>query len=147
MAESSQSDLPESAEAVETEHDRVTDLEAMENDAAASPADDGESSDSGPSAADNESERPFRAHHTSLQCLALVARHHSLDVSADRLIHDYSLENEEPSLRRIMRIAKDVGFKTRFVRLTWKHLLNVGEAFPLIVRLENGFSISANVKP
>ena len=26
----------------------------------------------------------FKAHHTSLKCLALIARHHSIDVSADR---------------------------------------------------------------
>ena len=68
-----------------------------------------------------------RAQHTSLQCLSLVARHHGVDVSADRLVHDYSLEDEEPSLNRVMRIAKDTGFKTRFVRLTWKHFEKVNE--------------------
>ena len=76
--------------------------------------------------------------HTALRCLSLVARHHSIDVSADRLAHDYSLEQEEPSLNRVLRIAKDIGFKTRFTRLTWKHLQKVNDAFPLIVRLENG---------
>ena len=49
----------------------------------------------------------FKAEHTSLKCFALIARHHGVDVSADRLIHDYSLENEEPNLRRLLRIAKD----------------------------------------
>ena len=79
-----------------------------------------------------------RAQHTSLQCLSLVARHHGVDVSADRLVHDYSLEDEEPSLNRVMRIAKDTGFKTRFVRLTWKHFEKVNDAFPLMLRLKNG---------
>ena len=80
----------------------------------------------------------FRVEHTSLRCLSLVARHHGVDVSADRLIHDYSLEDEEPSLNRVMRIAKETGFKTRFVRLTWKHLAKVNDAFPLMIRLKNG---------
>ena len=80
----------------------------------------------------------FKAQHTSLQCISLVARHHGVDVSADRLIHDYSLEDQEPSLNRVMRIAKDIGFKTRHVRLTWKHLAKINDAFPLIIRLENG---------
>ena len=76
--------------------------------------------------------------HTALRCLSLVARHHGVDISADRLAHDYSLEQQEPSLNRLLRIAKDIGFKTKFTRLTWKHLKKVNEAFPLIVRLQNG---------
>ncbi|MEM9411670.1 MAG: peptidase domain-containing ABC transporter [Planctomycetota bacterium] len=85
----------------------------------------------------------FRGQHTAVQCLSLVARHHGVDVSADRLIHDYSLEDESPSLQRVLRIAKDIGFKSRHVRLTWKHLFKVNEAFPLIIRLDNGNYIIA----
>ena len=76
--------------------------------------------------------------HTALICLALVARHHGIDVSAERLIHDYSLEHEEASLRRFLRIAKDTGLKTRHTHLTWKQLQSLGEAFPVIARLTNG---------
>lgn len=78
------------------------------------------------------------ARHTSLRCLALIARHHSVDISAERLIHDYSLEEEEPSLKRIQRIAKDNGFKTRHTRLNWKQLCKMGQAFPAMARLRNG---------
>lgn len=80
----------------------------------------------------------FRSKHTSLECLGLVARHHGLDVSAERLIHDYGLEQEEPSLRRVLRIAKDAGFKIKHTRLTWKHLRKMDQAFPAIARLKNG---------
>lgn len=78
------------------------------------------------------------AKHTSLRCLALIARHHSVDISAERLIHDYSLEEEEPSLKRIQRIAKDNGFKTRHARLNWKQLCKMGQAFPAMAKLRNG---------
>ncbi len=79
-----------------------------------------------------------KAHHTSLKCLALIARHHSLEVSADRLIHDYSLEDEEPSLRRVLRIAQDIGLKAKHARLNWKQFRKMGQAFPAMARLSNG---------
>ena len=79
-----------------------------------------------------------RSKHTSLQCLSLVARHHGIDVSADRLIHDYSLEYDEPSLKRVLRIGKDTGLKVRHTRLTWKQLAKLDQAFPAIIRLING---------
>ncbi len=75
---------------------------------------------------------------TALRCFALVARHHGADISADRLIHDYSLEEEEPSIPRILRIASDYGFKTRHTKLSWKHLMRLGQAFPVMARLVNG---------
>jgi len=76
--------------------------------------------------------------HTSLKCLSLVARHHGVDLSVDRMVHEYSLELEEPSVRRLLRIAKDAGFKARQVTLDWDKLGHMGEAFPAIARLENG---------
>ncbi len=76
--------------------------------------------------------------HTSLTCLALIARHHGLDVSADRMVHDYSLVDQEPDLRKILRIAKDSGLKARQVRLNWKQLKKVDQAFPVMARLQNG---------
>ncbi len=76
--------------------------------------------------------------HTALKCLSLVARHHGIDLSVDRLVHDYSLEREEPSIRRILRIAKDNGFKARHLQLNWNKLRAMGEAFPCMARLENG---------
>ncbi len=79
-----------------------------------------------------------KAHHTSLKCLALIARHHGLEVSADRLIHDYSLENEEPKLRRVLRIAQDSGLKAKHARMTWKQFRKMGQAFPAMARLVNG---------
>ena len=78
-----------------------------------------------------------KAKHTALQCVALLARHHGIDVSADRLIHDYSLANEKPSLRKILRICKDSGIKARHARMTWKQLRKLGEGFPVMARLAN----------
>ena len=98
-------------------------------------AQDKSQSDSANRSADADDDKP---QHTSLICLSLVARHHGIDVSAERLIHDYSLEHQEASLRRFLRIAKDTGLKTRHTHFTWKQLEKLGEAFPVIARLNNG---------
>lgn len=76
--------------------------------------------------------------HTSLRCLALIGRHHGVDISMDRMIHDYSLENSEPDVRRLLRIASDHGFKVKPTRIAWKHLERMGSAWPVMARLKNG---------
>ncbi len=76
--------------------------------------------------------------YTSLKCLCLIARHHSVDVSVERLIHDYSLETTEPTPRRLLRIAKDTGFRAKRTHLSWRQLRGMGEAFPAMARLKNG---------
>jgi len=93
--------------------------------------------DSQASTATDQLDGEDKAKHTALQCLALLARHHGVDVSADRLIHDYSLANETPSLRKILRICKDSGIKARHARMNWKQLKKIGEGFPVMARLLN----------
>ncbi|MEZ6092853.1 MAG: ABC transporter transmembrane domain-containing protein [Pirellulaceae bacterium] len=92
-----------------------------------------------PKSQNGSSESPDEtSKHTAVRCLALVARHHGLEASAERLVHDYSLEHEEPTLRRLLRMAQDLSLKAKHVRLNWKHLEKIQQAFPVIVRLENG---------
>ena len=76
--------------------------------------------------------------HTAVKCLALVGRHHGVDVSVERLIHDYSLEQSEPNDQRIMRMAKDNGFKVKQTKLKWRQLRQMGQAFPVMAKLKNG---------
>ena len=76
--------------------------------------------------------------HTAVKCLALVGRHHGVDMSVDRLIHDFSLEESEPNDQRVMRMAKDNGFKVKQTRMKWRQLRQMGEAFPVMAKLNNG---------
>ncbi|PTM96259.1 peptidase domain-containing ABC transporter [Mycoplana dimorpha] len=76
--------------------------------------------------------------HTNLQCLALVARHHGVDLSAERLMHDYAVGDQPVTTRRLLRMAKDAGLRARHVRLTWDALFTVGNAYPLLAELANG---------
>ncbi len=80
--------------------------------------------------------------HTAARCLANVARHRGVDVSVDRLLHDFVLGNQEPPVSLLVRMAQDIGLKAKSATLTWSELINLGDAFPVIVRLKNGNSMT-----
>ncbi len=76
--------------------------------------------------------------HTNLHCLALVARHHGVDLSPERLQHDYAVDERPVEIRQLLRMAKDAGLRARQIKLSWKSLLQLGEAFPVLAELDNG---------
>ncbi len=76
--------------------------------------------------------------HTNLHCLSLVARHHGVDLSPERLQHDYAVDDRPVELRQLLRMAKDAGLRARQIKLNWKSLLQLGEAYPVLAELENG---------
>ncbi|SFU09470.1 peptidase domain-containing ABC transporter [Mesorhizobium sp. YR577] len=76
--------------------------------------------------------------HTSLQCLALVARHHGVDLSPERLVHDYAVGDQPVATRKLLRMAKDAGLRARHMKLAWRSLFQLGDAYPLLAELENG---------
>lgn len=76
--------------------------------------------------------------HTNLHCLALVARHHGVDLSPERLQHDYAVTDEPVALRQLLRMAKDAGLRARHVDLMWRSLFELGNAYPVLAELENG---------
>ena len=80
--------------------------------------------------------------HTAARCLANVARHRGVDVSVERLLHDFVLGNEEPPVPIVVRMAREIGLKAKATTLTWNELINLGDAFPVIVRLKNGNSMT-----
>lgn len=95
---------------------------------------------------DDSTQQPQR--HTALQCLALIGRHHGAEISADRLVHQYSLEREDPPLTRLLRIARDNGLKARPAKLSWAALERMQQAWPLMIRLANGnYVILVGLRP
>ncbi|KQV70339.1 peptidase domain-containing ABC transporter [Rhizobium sp. Root1220] len=76
--------------------------------------------------------------HTNLHCLALVARHHGVDLSPERLQHDYAVDDQPVAIRQMLRMAKDSGLRARHVTLSWQSLFQLGEAFPVLAELDNG---------
>jgi ATP-binding cassette subfamily B protein len=76
--------------------------------------------------------------HTGLHCLALVARHHGVDLSPERLVHDYAIGEQPVTSRQLLRMAKDAGLRARQTKLSWQSLLQLGDAYPVLAELENG---------
>ncbi len=76
--------------------------------------------------------------HTNLHCLALVARHHGVDLSPERLQHDYAVGEEPVAVRQLLRMAKDSGLKAKHLTLAWPSLFQLGNAYPILAELENG---------
>ena len=81
------------------------------------------------------------ANDTALQCLVAVARHHGIDLSVDRIRHDYALQPEDEVNRLLPKIARSSGMRVRKLRIGWKDLARLGEAYPAIARLANGNNV------
>jgi ATP-binding cassette subfamily B protein len=75
---------------------------------------------------------------TSLECFVAVARYHGVDLSVDRIKHDYALTQNDAIDRLLPSIARRSGFRAKKVKLRWNDLKRLGEAYPIIARLKNG---------
>ena len=80
----------------------------------------------------------FEKINTALVCFSLVAREHKIELTSDRLVHEYGLSSEEIPESTLLRMAKELGLKTKCLHLQWSGLLNLKKAFPAIARLKNG---------
>src|SRR5215510_9207771 len=78
---------------------------------------------------------------TALQCFVAIARHRGIDLSADRIKHDYALKPDDDITRQLPKIARSSGMRSRKLQVRWKDLPRLGEAYPAIARLANGNSV------
>jgi ATP-binding cassette, subfamily B, bacterial HlyB/CyaB len=78
---------------------------------------------------------------TALKALAAVARHHGVDLSAERLAHEYAVGGGAVGLGLLARMARDAGFKARARRLKWRELTGLGTAYPVLARLSDGNTV------
>jgi subfamily B ATP-binding cassette protein HlyB/CyaB len=76
--------------------------------------------------------------HTNLHCLALVARYYGVDLSPERLQHDYAVGDQPVTVRQLLRMAKDAGLRAKQANLAWRSLFELGNAYPVLAGLENG---------
>jgi ATP-binding cassette subfamily B protein len=78
---------------------------------------------------------------TALQCLVLVARQRGVDLSVDRIKREHAVQEPEVPDSLLVNIARQAGLEARSMALAWSALAEAGEAFPVIARLKNGFSV------
>ena len=84
------------------------------------------------------------AKRTALDCLVAIARHHGLDLSAERIAHDFALDAEEPTTAVLTRVVRECGLRARVARLDWDALLRQPHSvFPIMLRLTNGNTVVA----
>ncbi len=80
----------------------------------------------------------FERINTALVCFSIIARTHKIELTQDRLLHEFGLSKEEIPRDTFLRMAKNVGLKARLLDLNWRGLLNLQKAYPAIARLKNG---------
>jgi subfamily B ATP-binding cassette protein HlyB/CyaB len=78
---------------------------------------------------------------TALQCFVGAARYRGVDLSVDRIKHDYALKPDDDIEKLLLTIARRNGMRARSLRLTWEDLAHLDDAFPVIARLANGNSV------
>lgn len=83
----------------------------------------------------------FEKINTSLVCFSIIAREHKLDLTQDRLRHEYALSTSEIPRDTIVRMSKDLGMKARLLQLDWQGLVNLRKAYPAMARLKNGLHV------
>jgi len=76
--------------------------------------------------------------HTLLFALGAVVKHHQATFEIGRILHDYAISEDEPSLRLLRKIADDLNFKNRLLKLKWKKLSRMGASYPFLIFKKDG---------
>ena len=76
--------------------------------------------------------------HTSLYAMTAIIKHHRGDAEVSRLLHDYAISEDEPSHRLLGKIADDLEFSTRKIRVDWDKLPKIGAAYPCMAFKKDG---------
>ena len=76
--------------------------------------------------------------HTALFALGAVVKHHRATFEIGRILHDYAISEDEPSVRLLRKIADDLNFKNREMKLTWAKLDKMGASYPFLLFKKDG---------
>lgn len=79
--------------------------------------------------------------HTTLYCLSAIVKHHGGDTDVSRLLHEYAISEEEPARRLIRKMADDLDFATKTVKVSWKKLAGLGAAYPAMAFKKDGSAV------
>jgi ATP-binding cassette subfamily B protein len=81
------------------------------------------------------------APHTIVQCLTAIAQHHGLQINPEGLIHDYALTDDEPAVTLVLRMASEIGLKSRSDKISWDAFFAQNGVFPILARRTNGTGV------
>lgn len=74
---------------------------------------------------------------TCLHCLVSIARHHGIELAAERLRRTYAIADGAIHHALLLRIAREAGLRARVAHLTWDKLARLGQAYPVLASLNN----------
>jgi ATP-binding cassette subfamily B protein len=80
----------------------------------------------------------FAKVNTALVCFSIVAKEHNIELTQERLQHEYNLGHEEVAQKTLLRMSKDHGLRAKVLKLSWSDLIKLNKAYPAIARLESG---------
>jgi ATP-binding cassette, subfamily B, bacterial HlyB/CyaB len=80
----------------------------------------------------------FERVNTALICFSLIAREHKIELTSDRLLHEYNLGNTEIPSPTLLRMAKDIGLKAKLIAMSWSGLVGLKKAYPAMAVMRNG---------
>jgi ATP-binding cassette subfamily B protein len=72
----------------------------------------------------------------ALEALSLAAGRHGVTLSRDRLERDHAHAGD-PSAADLAHVADAAGLSARPATLTWRHLENLGRAYPILMRMKD----------
>ena len=79
--------------------------------------------------------------HTALYCLTAIVKHYGGDTDVSRLLHEYAISEDEPARRLLRKMADDLEFSSKSIRVNWKKLEGLGAAYPAIGFKKDGSSV------
>lgn len=74
----------------------------------------------------------------ALNDFVVILRHHGAGVTRDALVSRYGLAGKPLTANKLLRIAKDQGFKAARKKLSPEKMLDLGEAYPALAVLRDG---------
>ena len=76
--------------------------------------------------------------HTALFALGAIVRQNRCHFEIGRILHDYAISEDEPSLRLLKKIADELGFRNKSLKLSWEKMTRMGTTFPFLIFTREG---------
>ena len=81
--------------------------------------------------------------HTALFALGAIVRQNRCQFEIGRILHDYAISEDEPSVRLLKKIADEIGFRSKSLNLNWAKLAKMGTTYPFLIFTREGKTMVA----
>ena len=81
--------------------------------------------------------------HTALFAIGAIIRQNRCQFEIGRILHDYAISEDEPSLSLLGKICDECGFKNKRVRLKWEKFPRMGGTYPFVIFKKDGRAVVA----